>query len=148
MGRMLLALVLSFAGGAAVSADVAGQHASVAPSKTVPAKPLTLRGTLGDVRVQMDLRPKADMADGWEGSYFLFGHSAVILLAGELDGGELALEESENGTDVSGQWNGKLGGGSLSGEWTSFDGSIVKPFNLKIMPKAEKTVIKTGNQSQ
>jgi len=44
---------------------------------------------------------------------------------------QLFMEESENGTNISGQWDGKLEGDSLVGSWMSADGTITKPFTLK-----------------
>jgi hypothetical protein len=97
-----------------------------------------LRGTLGDAQVQVSLRPKADVEDSIEGEYFLFGSSQKVLLAGEIEGNELFLEESENGTDVSGQWNGTLNGDIVSGNWQSADGAVTRPFSLKIVHAGEQ----------
>jgi hypothetical protein len=102
-----------------------------AASASLLSKPVALRGTLGDAMVQFNLAPKTDVEGGYEGDYFLFGHSQKILLAGEADGDELFFEESENGTDVSGQWEGRLNGDTFSGTWQSADGSVSKPFSLK-----------------
>jgi hypothetical protein len=102
--------------------------------------PVALRGQLADAKVQVNLRFKADIADGVEGDYFLFGRSQKILLAGEIDADELALEESENGTDVSGQWNGTFDGKVLSGTWQSADGSVSKPFELTVVTGNGKPV--------
>ncbi|MDB5823223.1 MAG: hypothetical protein JWR21_1927 [Herminiimonas sp.] len=96
------------------------------------ARPLTLRGKLGDKSIQMRLRPKPQADEGLEGEYFYFGRSAKILLAGEAEGDDLVMEESENGTDVSGQWEGKRQGDSLRGTWTSADGTETRPFDLHI----------------
>lgn len=101
--------------------------------------PLVLRGTLGAEQVQMRLRPKAVAEEGVEGEYFVFGRTGNILLAGEPDGANLYMEESENGKDVSGLWNAKVEGDTLSGEWTAVDGGAAKRFVLKIMQPATKT---------
>ncbi|WP_334187645.1 hypothetical protein [Noviherbaspirillum sp.] len=146
--RMLLAAAMFCA--CAMSLPAAGADAAAgkaAQSKPVP-KPVVLRGTLGDAQIQMDLRPKADVAEGWEGHYFLFGQSAKILLAGEYEDGEIAMEESENGTDVSGQWNGKFSGDTLVGEWMSVNGTTIKPFKLKIVPETGKASARSGKSSQ
>jgi hypothetical protein len=100
--------------------------------------PAALRGTLGSDQIQMNLRAKQEFEDGIEGEYFLFGGSRNVLLAGEIEDGEVFMEESENGTDVSGQWNGKLDGELFNGEWTSADGAVKKPFNIFIVRAAEK----------
>ncbi|MGI4935781.1 MAG: hypothetical protein ACRYF5_03395 [Janthinobacterium lividum] len=93
-----------------------------------------LRGTLGDAQVQASLRPKNPAEDGIEGEYFVFGGKQHILLAGEIDGEALWMEESENGVEVSGQWEGTRKGDVVEGTWQSVDGSVSKPFQLKIMP--------------
>lgn len=96
-------------------------------------KPVSLRGTLGAVQVQVNVRPKAEIDEGIEGEYFVFGRSQKILLAGELEGEDVFLEESENGTDVSGQWDGKHIGDTIQGIWLSADGLISKPFTLQVV---------------
>jgi hypothetical protein len=93
-------------------------------------KPIVLRGTLGDDKIQLSLRPKVD-EDGLEGQYFIFGQGSQILLAGEVDQNDLMMEESHNGKDVSGQWEGSFKNGVLSGTWSTLDGSVTKPFSLK-----------------
>lgn len=106
--------------------------------KTLFLKPLVLRGTLGDAQIQATIRTKDDFEDGVEGEYFYFGRSQRILLAGEIERDELLLEESENGTDVSGQWTGVFTGGVIAGEWQSADGKITKPFTLRLPETAFK----------
>ena len=92
--------------------------------------PVLLRGTLGTAQIQMKLQPKADPAEGIEGEYIVFGRSGHILLAGETESGGLLMEESENGTDFSGQWEGQQDGAAVRGTWQSADGSVSKPFVL------------------
>jgi hypothetical protein len=99
-------------------------------------KPVALRGTLGEAPVQANLRAKAEFDGGVEGDYFFFGHSQKILLAGEIEGTDVALEESENGTDVSGQWNGTITGDTIAGTWQSADGSVSKPFRVVVVRDA------------
>jgi hypothetical protein len=93
--------------------------------------PIVLRGTLGDAQIQMRLQPKSDPDEGLEGEYFVFGRSARIKLAGETEDDALLMEESENGVDVSGQWQGSRDGDTVTGTWTSGDGTATKPFRLK-----------------
>lgn len=92
------------------------------------SRPVVLRGTLGNAQIQMTLQPKSDPAEGIEGQYVVFGRSGHILLAGETESGGLLMEESENGTDVSGQWEGQQEGATVRGTWQSADGSVSKPF--------------------
>jgi hypothetical protein len=112
--------------------DAAAPAMKVAAGFGPFARPLTLRGKLGDKAIQMRLRPKPQADEGLEGEYFYFGRSAKILLAGEADGDDLMMEESENGTDVSGHWEGKRQGDFLRGTWSSADGTVTRPFDLHI----------------
>jgi hypothetical protein len=128
----MLVIAAASAAHAQVDAPASSAEGGARPAwASLLSKPLALRGTLGDAMVQFNLAPKADVDGGFEGNYFLFGHSQKILLAGEADGDDLFFEESENGTDVSGQWEGKLSGDSFSGTWLSADGAVTKPFSLK-----------------
>ncbi|MFC7287774.1 hypothetical protein ACFQPC_06960 [Herminiimonas glaciei] len=137
MKKVLLSTLIALA---AVSTGVSAQGAAPAaqaapvPGSNVPVlfhKPVFFRGVVGDINVQVNIRPKADIDEGIEGEYFIFGNSHKILLAGEIEGNQLFMEESENGTNISGQWDGKLEGDSLVGSWMSADGTITKPFTLK-----------------
>ncbi|WP_394780475.1 hypothetical protein [Undibacterium sp.] len=118
---------------------------SVVSSAASPfAAPVVLRGKLGDDAVQMRLQPKVEDADSVEGEYFIFGKGSKILLAGEVSGTALSMEESEDGIDVSGQWDGKLDGKTLRGTWVSDDGSVSKPFVLEIQPAGLKVPKPSG----
>jgi hypothetical protein len=125
----------------AVSMGVVSAHAAT-PAETAGkilfVKPVALRGNLGGEPVQVNLRTKADFEDGIEGDYFRFGSSQKVLLVGEIEGEELFLEESENGSDVSGQWEGKLAGDVITGEWQSVDGKISKPFQIRVVSPISK----------
>lgn len=106
------------------------------PAAALLAQPVTFSGTLGNQKIQMHLRLKTPVEEGIEGDYFLFGQSRKILLAGETENDILAMEESENGSDISGQWDGKIEGRSLRGIWQSADGTMQKPFELHAVPIA------------
>ncbi|MES2538288.1 MAG: hypothetical protein V4632_20705 [Pseudomonadota bacterium] len=97
------------------------------------SRPVLMRGSLGEAQVQMHVRPKAVAGEGMEGEYFVFGRSQKILVAGDIEAEEMFFEESENGTDVSGQWEGKREGEAIRGSWLSADGSISKPFLLTVV---------------
>jgi hypothetical protein len=141
VARLLLVFALSgFSISIQAQQAVAGAVATTATAPVTAApgslqallgKAAVLRGTLGDDRIQLSLKPKAD-EDGLEGNYFVFGQSAQILLAGEVDQNDLMMEESHNGKDVSGQWEGSFKNGLLSGTWSTLDGSVTKPFSLKV----------------
>lgn len=124
---------------APVTALPASAPVAVSSAPLVFQKPVALRGTVGDVQIQVNLRPKEEVDEGHEGEYFIFGNSHKILLAGEIEkDGVIFMEESVNGTDISGQWDGTLEGDVLAGTWMSADGSITKPFSLKLIPQVHK----------
>ena len=107
-----------------------------------PAKPLTPNpayarfptyvGTLGDKQIEMKLGAKTDERTGVHGEYRLAGASTVILVAGDRDGDTLEIEESNDGTHITGNWVGKFAAdGSVSGERMNADDSNPLPFDLK-----------------
>lgn len=66
------------------------------------------------------------------GEYQFLPNGPVILIAGGRDGNNLTLEESDDGTEISGQWVGFYAtDGSLSGERMNVDQSDSRPFALK-----------------
>jgi hypothetical protein len=107
-----------------------------------PAKPLTPNpdyarfplyvGTLGGKQIEMKLGAKADEPSGVHGEYRFAGSSTVILVAGDRDGDTLEIEESNDGTHITGNWVGKFAAdGSVSGERMNADDSNPLPFDLK-----------------
>ncbi|HWU97646.1 MAG TPA: hypothetical protein VN114_03960 [Oxalicibacterium sp.] len=118
----------------AANVTASSDAAAAVPTAPLFLKPVFLRGVLGDQNVQVNIRPKEQVDEGLEGEYFIFGRSLKILLAGEMEGTTLFMEESENGTDISGQWDGKLNGDTLTGSWMSADGTVTKPFSLTVIP--------------
>jgi hypothetical protein len=90
-----------------------------------------LRGELDGQHIQLTIEPKKN-EDGLKGRYFVFGESAEILLAGEVEGDDLIMEESRNGRDVSGQWEGHRQGTTIVGTWSNADGSVTRPFSLQL----------------
>lgn len=141
--RRIAAIVSLLLAAGAHAADVSTPVSTPAPASTplqsaepppqLFSKPMVFRGTLGDKQVQLSIRPKNPADEGLEGEYFVFGSSQNVLLAGDGEGDALLLEESENGKDISGQWDGKLEGDTLSGNWTSADFSVTRPFVLKVL---------------
>lgn len=95
------------------------------------AHAIVLRGDIDGRAIQLSLQPKKN-EDGLEGRYFFFGGSPEILVAGEVEGDDLVMEESVNGKDVSGQWEGHRQGNAITGTWSNTDGSVTKPFSLQI----------------
>jgi len=102
---------------------------------------VNLRGNIGDDRVQVTIRPKVPADEGFEGEYFFFGQSMKVLIAGDIDGELLQLEESQDGTHISGEWDGVIAGDKITGNWMSADGSVTKPFALQIVPPVNATAI-------
>jgi hypothetical protein len=131
-----LCLALAVTGCLPTVSVLAAPPLAQSPAAALLAQPATLRGTLGTQPVQMHLQLKVPADEGVEGNYFLFGQTHKILLAGETDNDVLALEESENGSDISGLWDGKIAGRSVRGTWSSADGSVSKPFELTVVPDA------------
>lgn len=119
----------------------------VAMSNPVFARAIELRGNLGAKQVRMHLQPKTEDRDSVEGSYIIVAgsqQSQKILLAGEVTADRLSMEESVDGTDVSGQWDGDLVGHTVHGIWLSADGNVRQDFALEIVDtespkKAKKT---------
>lgn len=118
-------------------------------SNTLFAKKIQLQGKLGKDTVKMQLQPKLEDADSVEGSYLVHGakrnHGNKILLAGEVNGNKLTMEESEDGVDVSGQWDGELQGHTIRGIWQSDDGKRSENFVLELVPATKVDKIKKAN---
>ncbi len=133
-----LSLSLSLA---ASATQVQAAAAESAPATATVQHPVLkhaveFSGMLGKQAVHVFLRPKKDEIDGLEGYYTLTTNSKTppkrILLAGELAGDRISLEESQDGTEVSGQWDAELKGGLLTGSWLSADGNTSMEFVLKL----------------
>lgn len=133
----MLALMISVSLGYSSSVFAAELQSSPplvhSPAASLLAKPVTLRGTLGDQKIQVFLHLKEPVDEGVEGDYFVFGRWHKILLAGEVENNTLSLEESENGTDISGQWDGKIEGNTIRGNWISADNNVTKPFEVTVV---------------
>jgi hypothetical protein len=140
LGLLLIGAAVTATGGQQAVPAAAPQAA--APATETPsaveklfASAPVFRGELCELTIQASLRQKEDMREGLEGEYFVFGRSQKILLAGEFDrDGAIFLEESENGQNVSGQWEGKFEGDTFKGVWSSSNGTVEKPFTLKLVP--------------
>jgi len=89
-------------------------------------------GTLGSRPIVLRLGPKADDPAGVHGEYQFADTGEVILIAGDRDGDTLEVEESNDGTHITGNWVGKFAAdGSLAGERMNVDDSDPQPFDLK-----------------
>jgi hypothetical protein len=125
-------------------ADAHGAQAAIKELALPPSKPLTPNpeyarfpryvGTLGDRQIEMKLGAKSGAEDdgsGIHGEYQIVGSPAVILVAGDRDGDVLEIEESNDGTHITGNWIGKFAAdGSVSGERMNPDDSNPQAFDL------------------
>ena len=123
-------------------ADAHGAQAAIRELALPPQKPLTPNpeyarfpryvGTLGDRQIEMKLGAKTDEPSGVHGEYKFAGSPNVILVAGDRDGATLEIEESNDGTHITGNWVGKFAAdGSVSGERMDPDDSNAQPFELR-----------------
>lgn len=123
-------------------ADAHGAQAAIAELALPPQKPLTPNpeyarfpryvGTLGARQIEMKLGAKTDDPSGVHGEYRFAGSPNVILVAGDRDSDTLEIEESNDGTHITGNWVGKFApDGSVSGERMDPDDSNGQPFELR-----------------
>jgi hypothetical protein len=91
-------------------------------------------GTLGKRQIVLRLGKKTDPDDagGVHGEYQFADTGEVILIAGDRDGDTLEIEESNDGTHITGNWVGKFAAdGSVEGERMNVDDSDPQEFALK-----------------
>ncbi|MEX3630409.1 MAG: hypothetical protein VB138_14110 [Burkholderia sp.] len=127
----------------AAATSAAEAAAAAAPPErddTVPAKPLKpdpaleklprYDGALGGRAIVAHLGPKTDES-GVHGEYRYADTGQVILLAGDRDGDTLEIEESNDGTNITGVWVGYFdGSGALSADRMNADESDPQPVVL------------------
>lgn len=90
-------------------------------------------GTVGDRQVRMRIAPKTDTRDSLQGEYSIGDGKGVRLLSGEWENGAFLMEESDDGTRVSGNWEGQVDrNGAVRGTWTdAYNPAIVLPFFIR-----------------
>jgi hypothetical protein len=89
-------------------------------------------GMLGSRQIVLRLGAKTDDPSGVHGEYQYTDSGEVILIAGDRDGDTLEVEESNDGTHITGNWVGKFAAdGSVSGDRMNVDDSDPQPFDLK-----------------
>ncbi|MGN5479703.1 hypothetical protein ACTMU2_30900 [Cupriavidus basilensis] len=83
--------------------------------------------------MRLRIGPKPDERDSLRGEYTANGVAGVRLLAGEWEDGSFLMEESDDGTRVSGNWEGTIdASGAVRGTWTdAFNPAIVLPFFIR-----------------
>jgi hypothetical protein len=133
---MLAAGALGMNAFAAPPADAGGAAAAPAPAKPLKPDPAFARlpryeGTLGDRPIVVHLGPKEDES-GVHGEYQFKDTGEVVLLAGDRDGDTLEVEESNDGTNITGLWVGRFDkAGGLSADRMNTDESDPQPVVLK-----------------
>nr|WP_254209278.1 hypothetical protein [Burkholderia multivorans] len=111
---------------------------------TAPARPLRpnpefarlprYEGTLGGRPIVVHLGPKTD-EEGVHGEYQFADTGEVILLAGDRDGDTLEVEESNDGTNITGVWIGRFDAtGGLKADRMNADESDPQPVVLRAAP--------------
>lgn len=89
-------------------------------------------GMLDGRRIVLRIGVNPDDPEELNGEYQFLPNGPVVLIAGGRDSNNLTLEESDDGTEISGQWVGFYAAdGSLSGERMNVDQSDPRPFALK-----------------
>ena len=89
-------------------------------------------GTLGKRQIVLRLGPKTDDPSGVHGEYQFADTGEVILIAGDRENDTLEVEESNDGTHITGNWVGKFAAdGSLAGDRMNVDDSDPQPFDLR-----------------
>jgi hypothetical protein len=137
-------LLLSGAGAVVLPVDAWAQSDAVKELAAPPPIQLPLRpsaefakfpryvGTLGTRQIVLRLGPKSDDPEGVHGEYQYTDTGEVILIAGDRDGDTLEVEESNDGTRITGNWVGKFAAdGTLEGDRMNVDDSNQQPFDLK-----------------
>jgi hypothetical protein len=96
-------------------------------------------GMLGSRQIVLKLGPKSDDPSGVHGEYQFTDTGAVILIAGDRDGDTLEVEESNDGTHITGNWVGKFAAdGSIEGERMNVDDSNPLEFSLRPLAAGQK----------
>jgi hypothetical protein len=89
-------------------------------------------GMLGSRQIVLRLGAKTDDPSGVHGEYQYTDTGEVILIAGDRGDDTLEVEESNDGTHITGNWVGKFAAdGSVSGDRMNVDDSDPQPFDLK-----------------
>ncbi|WP_412021725.1 hypothetical protein [Burkholderia cepacia] len=136
----------ALAAGMAMPGAVAAQAAAPGTQQDEPAPARPLRpnpefarlpryeGTLGDRPIVVHLGPKTD-EEGVHGEYQFADTGEVVLLAGDRDGDTLEIEESNDGTNITGVWVGRFDAtGDLKADRMNSDESDPQPVVLRLAP--------------
>ncbi|WP_197337430.1 hypothetical protein [Ralstonia solanacearum] len=98
-------------------------------------------GTLGEVPIHMRLGTKPGEIDSVHGEYFAGKGPGVRLVTGEYENGGFLMEESDDGTHVTGTWEGAIDArGVVRGTWAdaAHDGRtlpfVLRPVAVVVIP--------------
>ena len=106
-------------------------------------------GTLGKRQIVLRLGAKTDDPSGVHGEYQFADTGEVILIAGDRDGDTLEVEESNDGTHITGNWVGKFAAdGSIAGERMNVDDSNPLEFSLRPLAAGQKAPSAAPVQAQ
>ena len=106
-------------------------------------------GTLGQRQIVLRLGAKTDDPSGVHGEYQFADTGEVILIAGDRDGDTLEVEESNDGTHITGNWVGKFtADGSIEGERMNVDDSNPLEFSLRPLAAGQKAPSAAPVQAQ
>ena len=106
-------------------------------------------GTLGKRQIVLRLGAKTDDPSGVHGEYQFTDTGEVILIAGDRDGDTLEVEESNDGTHITGNWVGKFAAdGSIEGERMNVDDSNPLEFSLRPLAAGQKAPSAAPVQAQ
>jgi hypothetical protein len=119
--------------------QAADAAAATAPRASAPLKPNPefadfprYAGTLGSRGIILRLGNKTDDPSGVHGEYQFADTGEVVLVAGDREGDVLEIEESNDGTSITGNWVGRFGAdGKLAGDRMNVDDSNPQPFDLR-----------------
>nr|WP_245965088.1 hypothetical protein [Trinickia dinghuensis] len=128
------------------ASDAAGsiaRQSTDAADATVPRTPAPLApnpefanfpryaGTLGARHIVLRLGKKTDDPTGVHGEYQFADTGEVVLVAGDREGDVLEIEDSDDGSTISGNWVGRFAAdGTLAGDRMNPDDSDPQPFVL------------------
>ncbi|HEY3596281.1 MAG TPA: hypothetical protein VGL08_02005 [Paraburkholderia sp.] len=145
----MIAAALTIAGALvplnASAASDAVKELAAPPPIQLPLKPSAefakfprYAGMLGARQIVLRVGPKTDDPSGVHGEYQFTDTGEVILIAGDRDGDTLEVEESNDGTHITGNWVGKFAtDGTLAGERMNVDDSNPQPFDLRPLAAGE-----------
>jgi len=134
----LIVACASIAPQAYAQSDAVKQLAAPAPIQ-LPLKPSPefarfprYAGMLGKRQIVLRLGAKSDDPSGVHGEYQFTDNGEVILIAGDRADDTLEVEESNDGTHITGNWVGKFAAdGTLSAERMNVDDSDPQPVDLR-----------------